>query len=89
MNFLIVGNMINREDRINIGDHVRIKHLIMGGSKPVGIVTGIDGAYHYVDVDHKTSSPEFVTYECYHNELEKITEQEFFRLILAGANNVK
>jgi len=54
---------------------------------PVGIVERIDGAYHYVWVDMPDAPMiDRCIYEVYHNELVKITEQEYFKLILAGTN---
>ena len=75
------------DERIKIGDHVRIVNLLVNKKMPVGFVERIDGAYIYVHtpVDGETTNDRCV-YEAYENELVKITEQEYFKLILAGAN---
>jgi len=75
------------DERIKVGDHVRIVNLLANKKMPVGLVENIDGAYIYVHtpVDGETPNDRCV-YEAYENELVKITEQEYFKLILAGAN---
>ena len=71
-----------------IGDHVRIVNYLRDNKMPVGIVENIDGAYIYVDVniDNQNRHQYKGHYEVYPNEIVKITEQEYFKLILAGAN---
>lgn len=75
------------EDIIRAGDHVRIVNYLKG-SMPVGIVERRDGGYIYVDVnlDNQERHQYKGHYEALENEVVKITEQEYFRLILAGAN---
>jgi len=73
---------------IRVDDHVRIVSLLKNKKMPVGIVESINGAYIYVWVDIGLDSNEKYqnVYETYENELVKITVQEYFKLILAGAN---
>ena len=73
---------------IRVGDHVRIVNLLKNKKMPVGMVERINGAYIYVWVDIGLDSNEKYqnVYETYENELVKITVQEYFKLILAGAN---
>ena len=55
---------------------------------PVGIVDNIDGYYFNVRVkvpDYKGKKEEPI-FETYENELELITEQEYFKELLRGAN---
>jgi hypothetical protein len=75
-------------DRIEVGDHVRIVNYLKDNKMPAGIVESIDGAYIYVDVnlDNQERHQYKGHYEVYPNEIVKITEQEYFKLILAGAN---
>lgn len=75
-------------DRIKVGDHVRIVNLLKNKKMPVGVVESINGAYIYVWVDIGLDPNEKYqnVYEAYENELVKITKQEYFKLILAGAN---
>ena len=77
------------EDLIRVGDHVRIVNYLADSSMPVGIVERMDGGYIYVDVnlDNQERHQYKGHYEVYENEIVKITEQEYFRLILAGTNN--
>lgn len=74
---------------IKVGDHVRIVNLLANKKMPVGVVERIDGYYIYVHtpVSSETKNNKCV-YEAYENELVKITKQEYFKLILAGANEV-
>lgn len=75
-----------RTNRIKVGDHVRIVNYLRT-SMPVGIVERMDGTYIYVTVDVDGREHQYRgKYEVYENELVKITEQEYFKLILAGAN---
>jgi len=76
-------------DIFQIGDHVRIVNYLTHNQKPVGKVERIDGAYIYVDVnlDNQERHQYKGHYEVYPNEIVKITEQEYFKLILAGAND--
>lgn len=75
-------------DPIKIGDHVRIVNYLTNNRMPVGIVIGMDSAYIDVDVNVDGSEHRYKgKYEVYPNEIVKITEQEYFRLILAGAND--
>ena len=78
-------------DRIRIGDYVKLKHIVKRSDRnvayPVGIVDEINGAYFYVSVRHHDAE-EVIPYECYENELEKITEAEHFRCVLAGHNDL-
>ena len=75
-----------KTDRIKVGDHVRIVNYLRT-NMPVGIVERMDGAYIYVTVDVDGREHQYRgKYEVYENELVKITEQEYFKLILAGAN---
>ena len=76
-------------ERIKIGDHVRIVNLLTNKKMPVGVVERINGAYIYVHtpVAGETTNDRCV-YETYENELVKITEQEHFKLILSGANEI-
>lgn len=73
---------------IRVGDHVRIVNLLMNKKMPVGIVEKINGAYIYVwvDIGLDPDAKYQNVYEAYENELVKITKQEYFKLILAGAN---
>ncbi len=76
-----------QHEHIKIGDHVRIVNYLADGNMPVGIVERKDGYYIYVNAnidgrDHLYKGH----YEVYDNEIVKITEQEYFKLILAGAN---
>jgi hypothetical protein len=74
-------------EQFNVGDHVRIVNYLKT-SMPVGIVERIDGEYIYVDVnlDNQNRHQYKGHFEVYRNEIVKITEQEYFRLLLAGAN---
>jgi len=76
------------EDLVHVGDHVRIVNYLKG-SMPVGKVERIDGEYIYVNVnlDNQDRHQYKGHYEAYLNEIVKITEQEYFKLILAGAND--
>ena len=77
------------DEQIQIGDHVRIVNYLTSNKMPVGIVDRLDGAYIYVLAEMSDAGDENpVTFEVYYNEIVKITEQEFFKLILKGANNV-
>ena len=75
-------------ERFEVGDHVRIVNYLKT-SMPVGIVERIDGGYIYVNVNlNNQERHEYKDhYEVYENEIAKITKQEYFRLILAGAND--
>lgn len=70
-----------------VGDHVRLVNVLKNHRMPVGIVESIDGAYIYVHtpVPDETKEDRCV-FELYENELVHITEQEHFKLLLAGAN---
>lgn len=70
-----------------VGDHVRLVNVLQHNRMPVGIVERIDGAYIYVHtpVPDETSKDRCV-FELYENELIHITEQEHFKLLLAGVN---
>ena len=75
------------DERYKIGDHVRIVNYLANNKMPVGIIVGIDGAY--IDVDVNTDGVQYRYkghYEVYPNEIVKITEEEYFKLILSGAN---
>jgi len=75
------------DERIEVGDHVRVVNFVLHNKQPVGIVDRLDGAYIYVlaeIADAKDENP--VTFECYYNEIVKITEQEYFKLLLKGVN---
>jgi len=76
------------EEIIRVGDHVRIVNYLED-SKPVGIVERRNGGYIYVNVnlDNQERHQYKGHYEVYENEIEKITEQEYFKLLLAGAND--
>jgi len=76
-------------DRIQVGDHVRIVNLLANKKMPVGIIERINGSYIYVHtpVAGETEKNRCV-YEAYENELVKVTEQEYFKLILSGANEI-
>jgi len=76
-----------REEYFEVGDHVRIVNLLMNGKMPVGIVESINGAYIYVHtpVAGETEDDRCV-YEAYSNELVHVTEKEYFKLLLQGAN---
>jgi hypothetical protein len=75
-------------DRIEVGDLVRIVNYLKNNQMPVGKVTHMDGQYITVDVNANDDTRyEYKgKYEVYPNEIVKITEQEYFRLLLAGAN---
>jgi hypothetical protein len=74
-------------DPIKVGDHVRIVNLLANHKMPVGIVERIDGWYIYVHTPVSDETPkDRCVYEAYENELVKITEEEYFKLILKGAN---
>lgn len=70
-----------------IGDHVRVVNLLADKRMPVGIVERINGGYIYVHtpVAGETEDDPCV-YEAYSNELVHVTEQEYFKLLLQGAN---
>ncbi len=76
------------EDLVHVGDHVRIVNYLKG-SMPVGKVERIDGEYIYVNVnlDNQDRHEYKGHYEVYLNEIVKISEQEYFKLLLAGAND--
>ena len=78
-------------DRIKVDDCVRLKHISKRRGddtvNPVGIVESIDGAYFYVNVEHYDAVKP-VPYECYENELEKVSSNEYFRCLLAGYNDL-
>ena len=75
-------------DPIKVGDHVRIVNYLTDGNMPVGIVETMDGAYIWVDCNIDGREYQYKGhYEVYPNEIVKITEAEYFKLILAGANN--
>jgi len=73
--------------RLKVGDHVRVVNYLANNRMPVGIIESIDGSYHYVHtpVNDETEDDRCV-FECYDNELVKVTEQEYFMLLLAGTN---
>ena len=75
------------DERIKVGDHVRIVNLLANHKMPVGIVESINGYYIYVytPVSDETEFNRYI-YEAYENELVKITKQEYFKLILSGVN---
>jgi len=74
-------------DPIKVGDHVRIVNYLTDGNMPVGIVETMDGAYIWVDCSIDGRRHQYKGhYEVYPNEIVKITEQEYFKLILQGAN---
>ena len=75
------------DERYKIGDHVRIVNYLANKKMPVGVIESIDGAYHYVHtpVSDETEKDRCV-YECYPNEIVKISEQEYFKLLLSGTN---
>lgn len=74
-------------DPIKIGDHVRIVNYLINRNMPVGIVERIDGAYIYVNATIDGKEHQYKGhYEVYPNEIVKITEQEFFKFLLSGAN---
>ena len=76
------------EERFEVGDHVRIVNYLANNKMPVGIVERIDGMYIYVDVNTDDETHKYKgKFEVYANEIVKITEQEYFKLILSGANN--
>lgn len=75
---------------IKVGDHVRIVNYLTNSNMPVGKVERMDGAYIYVNVNTDGDDSRYQYkghYEVYPNEIVKITKQEYFRLILAGAND--
>ena len=75
------------DEHFKVGDYVRIVNYLTNNKMPVGRVIHIDGAY--IDVDVNTDAGEHRykgKYEVYPNELVKITKQEYFKLLLAGAN---
>ncbi len=76
------------DEHFTVGDHVRIVNLLANKKMPVGIIESINGGYIYVWVDIGLDPNEKYqnVYEAYANELVKITGQEYFKLILAGAN---
>lgn len=76
------------DEHFTVGDHVRIVNLLANKKMPVGIIESINGGYIYVWVDIGLDPNEKYqnVYEAYANELVKITKQEYFKLILAGAN---
>jgi len=76
---------------IQVGDHVRLLHVfstvLKHKKQPVGIVERIDGWYIYVHTPVSDETPrDRCVYEVYENEIVKITEEEYFRLLLKGAN---
>lgn len=74
-------------ERFEIGDHVRIVNYIANPAMPVGIIENIDGAYHYVRSRRSGETTEDkCVFEVYPNEMVKITEQEYFKLLLKGVN---
>lgn len=74
-------------DPIKIGDHVRIVNFLLDNKKPVGIVERLDGSYIYINVNVDSAEHQYRGhYEVYDNEIVRITEQEYFKLILAGSN---
>ena len=74
-------------DQIKIGDYVRVVNYLLDKRKPVGIVERVDGAYIYVDVNVDGAEHQYKGhYEVYENEIVRITKKEYFKLILAGAN---
>ena len=76
------------EERLEIGDYVRVVNFLANGKMPVGIIERINGAYYYVHtpVKDETETDRCVN-ECYYNELVKISEQEYFKCILGGSNS--
>ena len=79
-------------DRIHKGDCVKLKAIIKRDRfdaivHPVGIVDEIDGYEFWVNVVHQ-DSPEPVPYVCYENELEKVSEKEYFKYLLSGHNDL-
>ena len=76
-----------QEERFEVGDHVRIVNYLANKKMPVGLVEGHGNGMIYVHtpVEDETEEDRCV-YECYHNELVKITEQEYFKLLLKGVN---
>ena len=78
---------IKLEEQFKVGDHVRVVNYLMNNKMPVGIIERINGAYHYVHVavSDETEDDRCV-YECYPNELVKVSEAEYFKLVLSGVN---
>jgi len=78
-------------DRIRTGDCVKLKHIVKRSDAniayPVGVVDNVDGMEFWVNVVHH-DAPEPVPYVCYENELEKISEKEYFKCMLAGYNDL-
>jgi len=72
---------------MKIGNHVRLVNVLKHPNYPVGIVERIDGAYIYV---HTPIADEIekdrCVFEVYDNEIVSITENEYFKALLAGDN---
>ena len=73
------------KERINVGDYVAVAWLVKSSKhRLLGIVKRIDGAYFYVEIDYGLQGKHEA--ECYEWELEKITEQEYFKRLLRDKN---